>query len=152
HEVRARPSPEAAAALRTLDLSTLREDGATAFARERDHLLRAESFPLLDEYRAYLGTASLLDYLPSNGLLVLDEPSSLASMVAALTEQAAEVQVDLAARGEAPPHLQAAFPAWDTLLAQAARGPWERLALALDPTAPGPFAHAPSYSGRLQPF
>ena len=63
-------------------------------------------------------------------------------------------------RGEAPRGLWPAFPAWDELLARAARpasgdqdGPRRpRVELALDPEAPGPFAHPPSYSGRLREF
>jgi transcription-repair coupling factor (superfamily II helicase) len=113
HEVLPPLAPEAADALLTLDFADLRADVASAFARERDHLLAGETFPLLDEYRAYLGTATLLDYLPPGALLLLDEPASLHETATALATQAAEVQVDLLARGELPKGLWPAFPAWE---------------------------------------
>jgi transcription-repair coupling factor (superfamily II helicase) len=152
HEVLPPLTPEAADALRALDLDDLREDVATAYARERDHLLAGETFPLLEEYRAYLGTATLLDYLPSDALLLLDEPAGLAETAAALATQAAEVHVDLVARGEAPQGLWPAFPAWEDVARQLTRAPRPRVELLLDPTAPGPFEHAASYGGRLRQF
>jgi transcription-repair coupling factor (superfamily II helicase) len=157
HEVLPPLVPQAADALLALDLDDLREDIATAFARERDHLLADETFPLLEEYRAYLGSATLLDYLPPDALLILDEPASLAETATALATQAAEVHVDLVARGEAPRGLWPAFPAWDDIARQFAaapgtQAPRPRVELILDPTAPGPFEHAPTYGGRLRQF
>ncbi|HLH25689.1 MAG TPA: transcription-repair coupling factor [Chloroflexota bacterium] len=157
HEVLPPLAPEAADALLALDLDDLREDVATAFARERDHLLAGQTFPLLEEYRAYLGTATLLDYLPPDALLLLDEPASLSETATALATQAAEVHVDLVARGEAPKGLWPAFPAWEDVArrfvrAAGAEAPRPRVELILDPAAPGPFEHAPSYGGRLRQF
>ena len=177
HEVLPPLASAAADALLALDLADLREDVATAFARERDHLLAGETFPLLEEYRAYLGTATLLDYLPPGALLLLDEPASLRETAAALATQAAEVHVDLLARGELPKGLWPAFPAWDDVargfgtLAPSepeggrgqrrnqpppdlggGGGPRPCVELLLDPAEPGPFEHAPSYGGRLRQF
>src|SRR5262249_18507500 len=78
HEVLPPLEPTAAEAVAALDLNALRDDVATAIAREREQLLAGETFAQLEDYRAYLGHASLLDYLPSDGLLLLDEPSHLA--------------------------------------------------------------------------
>jgi transcription-repair coupling factor (superfamily II helicase) len=144
--------PEAAGALEALDLSRLRPDVAEVFARERAHLLAGEAFPWLEEYRAYVGQATLLDYLPEDGVLVLDEPSVLASTAGALAEQAAEVETDLLGRGEAPAGLWPAFPEWEVLEREAGRRIRARVALALDPEAPGTFEHAPSFGGRLRDF
>jgi transcription-repair coupling factor (superfamily II helicase) len=52
YEVLPPPGPEAAAALRALDLGGLREDLATAFAREHEQLLAGQVFPSVEEYRA----------------------------------------------------------------------------------------------------
>jgi transcription-repair coupling factor (superfamily II helicase) len=149
YEVLPPPGPEAAAALRALDLGGLREDLATAFAREHEQLLAGQVFPSVEEYRAYLGTATLLDYLPAGGLLVLDEPAALADTAAALSAQAAEVQADLVARGEAPSGLWPPFPSWEAL---ASRLGAPRLELTFDPADPGPFEHPLSYAGRLGDF
>jgi transcription-repair coupling factor (superfamily II helicase) len=150
HEVLPPLSAEAAAALRALDLAALRDDLAAAYARDRERLLAGDPVPLLDEYRAYLGTASLLDYLPAGGALVLDEPEQLAEAAATVARQAAEVEADLVARGEAPRGLWPALWGWEALAARWEAGSWARLALALDPDAPGLFAHPPSYGGRLR--
>jgi len=151
-EVLPLPGAEARAALAALDLGCLQEDVATAYAREREHLLAGEAFPYLEEYRAYLGTATLLDYMPVCGVVLLDEPEAVAETAAALGRQAAELQVDLAARGEAPPRLWPALVPWEELAARLAQGPWGRGALTLDPAAPGPFEHAASQAGRLRAF
>ncbi|HEY8341302.1 MAG TPA: DEAD/DEAH box helicase, partial [Egibacteraceae bacterium] len=145
------PLPEeAAAALAALDLGPLREDVAATYARDRERLLAGDAVPLIEEYRAYLGTASLVDYLPDTGALVLDEPERLAETGATMLRQAAEVEADLVARGEAPPGLWPALWTWEALAERARERVSARLELVLDPEAPGLFAHPPGYGGRLR--
>src|SRR5712692_1900476 len=63
----------------SLDLGTLRPQFVDAFSRDL-RLLRegGQAFPALEFYRGFLGTATLIDYLPDGGLLVLDEPEAVA--------------------------------------------------------------------------
>jgi transcription-repair coupling factor (superfamily II helicase) len=152
YEVLPTPTAEGRDALAALALGDMPDDLASAYAREREQLLDGEAFPFLEEYRAYLAGASLLDYLPREGLLLLDEPTTLAEAAAGLERQAAELQVDLAARREAPAALWPALLPWPDLERRIEAGTWAHGLFELDPAAPGPFDHAPSYAGRLRAF
>ena len=79
---------------------------AARLRRELDALLRG--FPEEDAafYAPLFHDASLLDYLPSGGLLVLDEPSEIEAVLAHLHEQADSSRQALVATGQ----LSESFP------------------------------------------
>jgi transcription-repair coupling factor (superfamily II helicase) len=114
-----------------------------------------QAFAYLEWYRGLLGTASILDYLPPTGLLILDEPGAVAATARELDRQAAELYFDLMARGEAPRNMPRPYWTWDELgdrgwglgVRDAGR---RRLDLVLDPdAAETSFRPAPTYNGRL---
>ncbi len=79
-------------------------------------LLRAGS-PFGDRhyYVPLLASATLLEHLPANGLLVLDEEPDLETAVVEALEQAEAVRAELEERGEIPQGLPAPLEAWPRL-------------------------------------
>src|SRR5215207_1099379 len=69
HEVLPRPLPV------SLELDGVRPQFVDPFARDL-RLLRegSQAFSTLEFYRGFLGTATLIDYLPTDGILAIDEP------------------------------------------------------------------------------
>ncbi len=137
--------------LRGLDISA-----GTAAARQqlrRDiemmtagQLTREASF-----YTPLFNNGGLLDYLPEDTLLVLDEPSALATAAADLDSEAAQLRDEKLARGELPRNFPRPYFTWEEIEAGMASRP--RLGLAawggenrLD------FMSAPYYAGRLPAF
>ncbi|MBN2239417.1 MAG: transcription-repair coupling factor [Dehalococcoidales bacterium] len=63
--------------LNTLDLSVLNEETREQYSREISMLLEREMPGDLHFYTPLFNTESILDYLPENGLVVLDEPANI---------------------------------------------------------------------------
>ncbi|MEA2642315.1 MAG: hypothetical protein QOF51_3709, partial [Chloroflexota bacterium] len=129
---------------------------------ELRQLREGQPFPRLEWWRGVLGHASILDYLPDDGLLIVDEPGAIAAMARQLHRQAEETYVDLIERGEAPGHAPRPYWTWEELESRLAHGAPQsalpgvvsqartRLDLVLDPDAlNADFVPAPTYSGRL---
>ena len=135
-----------------LSLDGLRPQFADPFARDLAILREGQqAFATLEFYRGYLGTATLLDYVPAEGVLVLEDPSVLAGTAMEFEEQVEQLHADLLERGEIPPGLARPYRPWRQALAHCT-GP-KRLHLGFDPDAESlPFVHAPKYAGRLDMF
>jgi transcription-repair coupling factor (superfamily II helicase) len=111
--------PEAAAELERLPIDTLHHDAADRWARDLDALRSQQSFDDLVFYLPYLHRpATLLEYLPPDGVLVLDMPDRLEAVALRLAEQAEEVRASLEREGENPPGLRPAFVGWERLWPQ----------------------------------
>jgi transcription-repair coupling factor (superfamily II helicase) len=111
--------PAAAAELAHLPTETLHQDAADRWARDLDALGTGQSFDDLVFYLPYLHRpATLISYLPSEGLLALDMPDRLEEVVLRLAEQAEEVRASLERSGENPPGLRPAFVGWQDLWPQ----------------------------------
>ncbi|MPZ14845.1 MAG: transcription-repair coupling factor [Chloroflexi bacterium] len=161
HEVLPDLSPEAHAALEAMDLRRLRPRALEEVEGELRLVRDGQAFPLLGWYRGLLGQASILDYLPTDGLLVLDEPGAIAATARELHRQAEELRIDLFDRGEAPGNPPRPYWSWEELVETARLGgrgttvvknasPPLRLDLVLDAEVLDTgFVPAPSYSGRL---
>jgi len=157
-----------------LDLRGLKSRVRDEVEDEVRKLREGQSFPMLEGYRGILGSASILDYLPPDGLLISDEPGAIAATARDLDRQAEELAWDFRERGEAPGGMPRPYWTWMELgwdaatrgrgdLAREARGePWDlaasprrliaasRLDLVLDPDAlDTAFRPAPTYNGRL---
>src|SRR5579864_5090293 len=137
----------------TLSLDTLRPQFVDAFARDL-RLLRegGHAFSALEFYRGFLGTATLVDYLPANGVLLLEEPQALTRFAAEFEEQVEQLHTDLLERGEVPPGLARPFRPWREIT-RSLRADTATVEVRFDPDVEGlPFDHAPKYGGRLDPF
>src|SRR6202158_1150589 len=135
----------------SLAVDTLRPQFVDAFARDL-RILRegSQAFSALEFYRGFLGASTLVDYLPSNGVLVLDEPDAVARFAQDFEEQVEQLHADLLDRGEVPPGLARPYRPWREIIGAANS---RRLEVTLDPDAESlPFQHAAKYAGRLEPF
>lgn len=145
HEVLPRPLPVA------LSLETVRPQFVDAFARDLRLLNEGtHAFGALEFYRGFLGSATLVDYLPDNGLLVIEEPDAIGRFAEEFEDQVEQLHTDLLERGEVPPGLARPYRPWREITRSLNA---ERVEVRFDPDVEGlPFAHAPKYGGRLEPF
>lgn len=117
---------------------------------ELGHLREGRAFPFLEWYRGVLGKSSILEYLPANGLLLVDEAGAIGSTAREIQRQAEFLAMDLLERGEAPGGLPLPYWAWDDLAARVLPQTARRIDLVLDPDAlDAAFEPAASWSGRL---
>src|SRR5438105_3437564 len=104
HEVLPRPLSV------SLMLESVRAQFQDGFARDLRFLRDgSQAFSALEFYRGFLGTATLADYLPGDGLLVLDEPEAVSRFAEEFEEQVEQLHADLLERGEVPPGLARPF-------------------------------------------
>ncbi|HET6315154.1 MAG TPA: DEAD/DEAH box helicase, partial [Chloroflexota bacterium] len=144
HEVLPRPLPL------TLQLDSVRPQFADPFHRDL-RLLRegTQAFSALEFYRGFLGSATLVDYLPAGGLLAIDEPAAVSATAREFEEQVEQLHADLLERGEVPPGLARPYRPW----AEIHRKRPGQLEVRFDPDIEGlPFVHAPKFGSRLDPF
>ncbi|MBV9329068.1 MAG: transcription-repair coupling factor [Chloroflexi bacterium] len=145
HEVLPRPLGLA------LSLDDLRPQFVDAFARDL-RLLRegSHAFAALELYRGFLGAATLVDYLGEDGVIALEEPEALRRFAEEFEEQVEQLHTDLLDRGELPPGMARPYRPWREAL-RTVRA--ESVEVRFDPDVAGlPFAHAPRYGSRLEPF
>ncbi|MFC1978485.1 transcription-repair coupling factor [Chloroflexota bacterium] len=69
----------------------------------------------IEVYRGVLGQGSLMDYLPQNSLIVLDDPGAVEEEYTQLETQALEFRDGQVARGELPQNLPVPYFAWTDL-------------------------------------
>jgi transcription-repair coupling factor (superfamily II helicase) len=113
---------EAALELGQLDAHALHPDAAERFARDREALRMRASFDDIALYLLYLHrTASVLDYLPPDGIVLLDGPDHLATVALDLADQASAVRDRLVRGGDIPEGLRPAWLPWDSLEAALAK-------------------------------
>jgi transcription-repair coupling factor (superfamily II helicase) len=145
HEVLPRSLPV------TLALEGVRPQFVDAYERDL-RLLRegGQAFSALEFYRGFLGSATLIDYLPADGLLVLDEPDAVSRFAEEFEEQVEQLHADLLDRGEVPSGLARPYRPWRDVFRSAKQA---RVDMKFDPDVDGfSFTHAPKYGGRLDPF
>ncbi len=136
--------------LRDLDLTGCTAGVKQQFQRDTAMLLAGQRPLEVPFYASLLNKGSLLDYLPPDALLVLDEPSSVERAVADLDAEAGQMRSEKLERGELPPNFPGPYFTWEELesaiknvcLRLAAWGVEERL----------DFISAPGYAGKLPSF
>jgi transcription-repair coupling factor (superfamily II helicase) len=113
---------EAALELAQLETGALHPDAAERWARDRDALRMRASFDDIALYLPYLHrTASVLDYLPPDGIVLLDGPDHLATLALNLADQAREVRDRLVREGDIPATMRSAWIAWEQIEASLAK-------------------------------
>ncbi len=97
--------------LRDLDLEPCHPPARMEYERETEQLLRGSGFRGLEWWLPYLYSqpASLLDYLPPSGLLLVDDAAELISTLADLEGQADQLLRDLATAGDLPKNVLPPF-------------------------------------------
>ena len=159
--------PQAAQELAQLDSNILHRDAEERWKRDLEELRQRRSFEDIAFYLPYLHSrASVLDYLPRNGLLILDNPDIIHNRIIELDEQAEEMRERFERDRENPTHLREAHINWNQLEPQlhqrrqlrfadilsAAEGEYDAyLSQGTEHLVPT-FSSANSYGGRLRAF
>ncbi|MBI4790972.1 MAG: transcription-repair coupling factor [Chloroflexi bacterium] len=145
--------PAVVQAIAPWDLTACHPVAAAMFRQDRDALEAGRRFRGIEFYLPYFypQPASLINHLPENGWLVVENWSEIQATAQTLEFQAEEVRGDLQARRELPPGVAAPYLSWDGLREQLQT----RHRLLLDYAAPGdatrlPFMPGPRYGGQLR--
>ncbi|MFH1084991.1 MAG: DEAD/DEAH box helicase, partial [Chloroflexota bacterium] len=112
-------------ALERLDLSGCASAVRQRMEEERERLLKGVFFDGLEFYLPYLypRPASLLDYLPDNALVLVDDLLALETAALGLENQALSLRGELIEDGQLPAGLAVPYWGWEELKARlAARG------------------------------
>ena len=137
--------------LHGLDLSGCTAEVKQQFQRDTAMMLGGQLTREAEFYAPLFNGSSLLDYLPANTLLVLDEPSYIEQTAADLYAEAGQLRSEKLERGELPRNFPRPYFTWEELesriedrqsLSLAAWGVEERL----------DFISAPGYAGKLPAF
>lgn len=108
--------PEAARILEGLDSKILHRDAEERWQRDLENLRQRHSFDDIAFYLPYLhDQATILDYLPRHGLLILDNPASIQHHVLELDTQAQEIKERLERERENPAGLRDQHVTWQQL-------------------------------------
>ncbi|HEU5378748.1 MAG TPA: transcription-repair coupling factor [Ktedonobacteraceae bacterium] len=105
--------PQAVKELELLHINMLHHDAEERWKRDLDELRQRRSFDDITFYLPYLhNEASVLDYLPKRGLLILDNPESLQNHILDLDAQALEMKERFEKERENPSRLREAHLSW----------------------------------------
>lgn len=108
--------PEAAKELATLESNILHRDAQERWQHDLDQLRQRHSFEDIAFYLPYLHSqATILDYLPRNGLLILDNPAMIQNRITELDAQAKDSKERHERERDNPAHLQDAYMRWDQI-------------------------------------
>ncbi|MCI0475840.1 MAG: DEAD/DEAH box helicase, partial [Anaerolineales bacterium] len=135
------------------DLSTCHPIAESGFKRDRESLEDGRRFHGIEFYLQYFyqNPASLVDHLPVQGLLVVEDWAEVEANAQSLEFQAEDVRGDLEARRELPANVALPYFAWNALRERML----SRKRLLLDYATPGeaiqlPFTPGPRYGGQLR--
>jgi transcription-repair coupling factor (superfamily II helicase) len=137
--------------LQGLDLSGCTTEVRQQFRGDTDMFLRGQLPPEASFYAPLFNSGRLLDYLPSDTLIVLDEPSSIVQTASELDAGAQQMRTEKLGRGELPRNFPKPYFTFDELepciksrqsLSLAAWGIGEEV----------DFISAPNYAGKLPMF
>lgn len=114
-EALARNGPLAAEQLASWDTSRLPDDQAEQFEKDRKSLLNGVPFRGLEFYLPLLhgDATSLLDYLPRDALIVLDDADEIADAWSELEEQAVDLRRGAEEAGTLPIGFPLPYVTWD---------------------------------------
>ena len=148
--------PAASESLRALDLGACDYATRQRMGEEIEHLTAGESFPGIEFYLPYLYPrgATLLDFLPGNALVLLDDLVGLESAAIGLENQSLGMRSDMVSDRQLPPNAAVPYLTWDELKVRLA----ERRAVTLGFGArdgepllgENAFLAAPQFGGRVQ--
>ena len=148
-----------------IDLGRMPPETREQYEEELSRLEAGDAIPAEAFYIPFLASGCLVDHLPADGLLIVQEPADLAQVLEEHDAQAEEVRQDLEGRGELPAGLPAPHASAEELGAVVARqrrclhiSRWavdeeaSETSTPTDATSPTrlPFATAEAYGGRLR--
>jgi len=140
-------------ALKPLDSAACHPVATAAFHQDLESLAEGRRFRGIEFYLQYFypNAASLVEHLPENAWLVVENWSEIEATAQSLEFQAEDVRGDLEARRELPPGVATPYFPWDVLRGRLLA----RHRLLLDYASPGesiqlPFVPGPRYGGQLR--
>jgi transcription-repair coupling factor (superfamily II helicase) len=137
--------------LHRLDLAGCNEETGEQYRRDIEMMLAGEMPRETQLYAALFNEGSLLDYLPDDALLVLDEPDEIEHTTTELHEEAEQLRAEKLERGELPGNFPRPYFTWPELAKGVASR--RRLELAAWGTEDSlDFISAPGYAGKLPLF
>ncbi len=147
---------DAGAVLADLDRGSLREEVDAEWGRMLDQMANGATPTSVDLFSPYLldRPCTLLDYVPADGLVLLDEPAAIRLAARQLRDQASELEAAFVENGELPPGLRCPIAEWPDIEVHLAARPRIELGLDTESAAAGEisfdgFAQAPVFAGRL---
>jgi transcription-repair coupling factor (superfamily II helicase) len=149
--------PLAAEKIKAWDTSNLPDDLETQFEKDRKSLLAGVPFRGIEFYLPLLHSdaATLLDYLPHNTVIALDDPEELTDMWSELEEQALDLRRSAEEDGTLPPDFPLPYLTWaewrDKLIGRTTITLSEAAPLE-DDDQPLPFSAGQRFGGQLKPF
>ena len=99
----------------SLDLSGCTDEVRQQFQQEIAMMLDGQRPREMQFYASLFNRGSLLDYLPPDALLVLDEPSNIERAVAELDAEAEQMRSEKLERGELPRNFPRPYFTWEEL-------------------------------------
>jgi transcription-repair coupling factor (superfamily II helicase) len=146
---------ESVPALSTLPRAELRPEVNGEWGRMLDRMTAGQTPASVDLFAPYLAdeTWTLLDYLPDDSLVILDDPSAIYLGLAQLQERAKELESNFVGNGELPPGLRQPIASVEHI--NAALKPRRVARIGTDPQSHGPghtitgVSDAPLFAGRL---
>jgi len=141
--------------LNQLDLSLCHTEARRRFENEVTRLINGEQVDGAEFYAPLFSSGSLIDYLPPEALLILNQPAAIEEAVRQLDVEARELRQEQTARGELPRNFPVPYFQWQELISSMERierrldlQPWQgdERATAI------PFSPVPAYGGKLANF
>ena len=96
----------------SMDMSGMPEEAAVKFRNELEGYASGVGMGNREAYSQLFLKGNLLEYLPKNAIVLLEDGISLESAYAELLEQAEEVRVSRVEKDELPRSMPAAYPEW----------------------------------------
>ncbi len=142
-------------ALQTMDLSACNHATRQRLAEERDKLAAGEYFAGIEYYLSYLypNPSTLLDFLPENALVLVDDFTAVESGILGLENQALGLRAEMIAEGQLPASFAVPYLTWEELKGRLLARRAMSLGHGLGEMAPyfgdEGFIAAPRYGGQL---
>ncbi len=157
-ECLARNGPVAAEKIKDWDTSQLPDDLEEQFEKDRKALLVGSTLRGIEFYLPLLhgDSTSLLDYLPRDALIVLDDGDEIADMWSELEEQAVDLRRAAEDDGSLPRDFPLPYVTWDEWREKIAHSSvvsfGEETSIDQALIDPSPFSPGPRFGGQLKPF
>jgi transcription-repair coupling factor (superfamily II helicase) len=162
-ECLAKNGPTAADKLKDWDTASLPDDLEEQFEKDRKALIVGGTFRGVEFYLPLLhgDSTSLLDYLPREALIVLDDGDEIADVWSEFEEQAIDLRHAAEDDGTLPGNFPLPYVTWDewrdrithrSVIAFGEQAPIDQLPIDQSPMDQLPFSPGPRFGGQLKPF
>ncbi|MBI5567949.1 MAG: DEAD/DEAH box helicase, partial [Chloroflexi bacterium] len=159
-ECLAKNGPVAAEQIKSWDTSNLPDDQATQFEKDRLALIAGAPFRGIEFYLPLLhgDATALIDYVPRNALIVLDDAEEIEDAWSELEEQALDLRHSAEDAGTLPPNFPLPYVTWDEWHEKVSHRSTLSLSdssQTLDDQAPAerlPLSPGPRFGGQLKTF